>query len=121
MAFREIENPMPMKEPADKTRMLWTLLKGQASSYFEHHLMRRLEAEDSEVPDNKLIELMLRDIGLEYIPKHAIRMQKYFMRQPKGLYMGLNTSVQQFLERLNEIDRYLLYFPDEKPQAVRSR
>jgi hypothetical protein len=52
MSFREIKNLMPMKEPADKTRMFRTLLKGQASSYFEHHLMRRLEAEDSEVPDN---------------------------------------------------------------------
>jgi hypothetical protein len=41
MAFREIENLMPMKQPADKTRMFRTLLKGQASSYFEHHLMRR--------------------------------------------------------------------------------
>jgi hypothetical protein len=42
-------------------------LKGQALSYFEHHLMRRLEAEESEVPDNELIELVLRDVGLEYI------------------------------------------------------
>jgi hypothetical protein len=55
MAFREIENLIPMKEPADKTR----LLKGQALFYFEHHLMRRLEAEDSGVPDNELIELVL--------------------------------------------------------------
>jgi hypothetical protein len=51
--------------------------------------MRRLEAEDSDVPDNELIELVLRDVGLEYIPKHAIRVQKYYMRQPKGLYMVL--------------------------------
>jgi hypothetical protein len=65
MAFREIENLMPLKEPADKTRMFQTLLKGQALSYFEHHLMRRLEAEDSDVPDNELIELVLRDVGLE--------------------------------------------------------
>jgi hypothetical protein len=49
MAFREIENLMPMKEPADKTRIFRTLLKGQALFYFEHHLMRRLEAEDSDV------------------------------------------------------------------------
>jgi hypothetical protein len=55
MAFREIENLMPMKEPADKTRMFRTLLKHQALSYFEQHLMRRLEAEDSDVPDNELI------------------------------------------------------------------
>jgi hypothetical protein len=47
MAFREIENLMPMKEPADKTRMFRTLLKGQALSYFEHHLMRRLEPENT--------------------------------------------------------------------------
>jgi hypothetical protein len=35
MAFRDIENLMPMKEPADKNRMFWTLLlKGQGLSYF---------------------------------------------------------------------------------------
>jgi hypothetical protein len=34
-----------------------------------------LEAEDSEVPDNELKELVLRDVGLEYIPKRAIHMQ----------------------------------------------
>jgi hypothetical protein len=81
MAFHEIENLMPMKEPADKTKMFQPLLKGQALSYFEHHLMRRLEAEDSKVPDNELIELVLRDVGLEYIPKHAICLQKYYMRR----------------------------------------
>jgi hypothetical protein len=74
MAFREIEILMTMKEPADKSRMFRTLLKGQALSYFEHYLMRRLEAEDSDVPENELIELVLRDVGLEYIPKRAIRM-----------------------------------------------
>jgi hypothetical protein len=73
MAFREIENLMPMKEPGGKNRMFRTLLKGQALSYFEHHLMRRLEAEDSHVPENEVIELVLRDMGLEYIPKRAIR------------------------------------------------
>jgi hypothetical protein len=81
MAFREIENLMPVKVPADKTRMFRTLLKGQALSYYEHHLMRRLEEEDSEVLDNELIELVLRDVGLEYIPKLVIRVQKYYMRR----------------------------------------
>jgi uncharacterized protein YbaA (DUF1428 family) len=55
---------MLLKEPADMTKMFRTLLKGQAMSYFEHHLMRRVEAEDSDVPDNELIELVLRDVGL---------------------------------------------------------
>jgi negative regulator of genetic competence, sporulation and motility len=44
MAFREIENLIPMKEHADKTRMFRTLLKGQGLSYFEHHLRERLES-----------------------------------------------------------------------------
>jgi hypothetical protein len=50
MAFREIENLMLMKEPADKTRMFRTFLKGQALSNFEHHLMRSLEAEELRSP-----------------------------------------------------------------------
>jgi hypothetical protein len=82
LAFRQIENLMPMKEPADKNRMYRTLLKGQALSYFDHHLKRRLEAKDSEVPDNELIELVLRDLGIKHIPKRAIQTQKDYMRQP---------------------------------------
>jgi hypothetical protein len=84
MAFREIEYLMPIKEPADDTRMFWTLLKEQVLSYFEHHLMRRLEVEDSGVPNNEIIELVLRDVGLKYIPNRAIGVQKYYMRQPGG-------------------------------------
>jgi hypothetical protein len=117
MAFREIENLMPMNEPADKTRMFRTLLKGQALYYFEHHLMRRLEAEDSEIPENELIELVLRDVGLEYIPKRAIRLKKYYITKSRGLYMGLNTSVQQFVGSFNDLNRYLLYFPEENPSS----
>jgi hypothetical protein len=109
---------MPMKEPADKTRMFRTLLKVQALTYFEHHLMRRLDTEDSEVPDNDFIELVLRDVGSEYIPKRAIRVQKYYMRQPRGLYMVLNTSVQQFVERLNDLNRYLLYLLEENHKQL---
>jgi hypothetical protein len=37
--------------------------------------MRRLKAEDSDVPENELIELVLREVGLEYIPKCAINIQ----------------------------------------------
>jgi hypothetical protein len=116
MAFREFENLMPMKEPADKTRMFLTLLKGQALSYFEHHVMRRPEAEVSDVPDNELIELDLRDVGLEYIPKHTIHVQKYYMK--RDLYMDLNESLQQFVEMLNDLNRYLLYFSEENPKQL---
>jgi hypothetical protein len=78
--------------------------------------VRRLEAENSDVHDNELIELVLRDVGLEYIPKRAICMQKYYMR--RDLYMGLITFVQQFVERLNDLNRYLLYFPEENPKQL---
>jgi hypothetical protein len=91
MAFREIENLMTMKETADKTRIFRNLLKGQALSYFEHHLMRRLETEESEVPDNEVMELLLGDVDLEHIPKRAICIQKYYIRQTRCLYMVLNT------------------------------
>jgi hypothetical protein len=36
----------------------------------------------------------------------------------QGLYMDLNTFVQQFVERLNDINRYLLYFPEENPKQL---
>jgi hypothetical protein len=75
--------------------------------------MKRLEAEVSDVPENELLELVLRDIGLEYIPKRSIRVQQYYMRQLRGFYLCLNTSVQQFVERLNNLNRYLLYFLEE--------
>jgi hypothetical protein len=52
IASREIENLMPLKESSDKTRMIWTLLKGQTLSYFEHHLRKRVDAEDSKLLDN---------------------------------------------------------------------
>jgi hypothetical protein len=63
MAFREMDNLMPLKEPEDKTKMFRSLLKGQSLSYFEHHLRKRLYAEDSDIPDNDLLELVIRDIG----------------------------------------------------------
>jgi hypothetical protein len=45
-------------------------------------------------------------------------MQKYYMSQSRDLYMGLNTLVQRFVERLNDLNRYLLYFPEENPKQL---
>jgi hypothetical protein len=42
--------------------------------------------------------------------------QKYYKR--KFLFMGPNTSVQQFVERLNDLNRYLLFFPKENPKQL---
>jgi hypothetical protein len=53
------------------------------------------------------------DMGLEYIPKSAIQVQKYYMR--RGLFLGQNVCVQMFVERLN---RYLRYFPEEQPKQL---
>jgi hypothetical protein len=117
MAFRETENLMPMKESADKTRMFQTLLTVQALSYFEHHLMRRLEAKESDFPDNELIELVLRDVDVVYIPKRAIRVQKYYMRQISGSSTGLNNFVQQFVERLKDLNHHHLFFLKKTPSS----
>jgi hypothetical protein len=54
MYFCDIENLMPFKEP--QNMMFQTLLKGEALSYFEHDLRRRVEAKESELPDNEIIE-----------------------------------------------------------------
>jgi hypothetical protein len=32
--------------------------------------------------------------------------------------MGHNMSVQQFVERLNDLNRYLSYFPEENPKQL---
>jgi hypothetical protein len=32
--------------------------------------------------------------------------------------MGLNTSVQQFVERLNDLNHHLLYFTEENPKQL---
>jgi hypothetical protein len=32
--------------------------------------------------------------------------------------MGLNMYVQQFVERLNDLSPYLLYFPKENPKQL---
>jgi hypothetical protein len=65
-----------------------------------------------------LIELVLRDVGLEYIPKLALWVHKHHFRKPSGLYMDLNKSYQQFVVRLNDLIRYLLYFPEENPKQL---
>jgi hypothetical protein len=60
---------------------------------------------------------VLRDVGLEYIPKRHTR-EKVLYEATKGLYMGLNASIQQFLERFYDLKRYLLYFPEENPKQL---
>jgi hypothetical protein len=36
----------------------------------------------------------------------------------EGLQMGLNMSVQKFVERLNELNCFLLLFPEENPKQL---
>ena len=80
-------------------------------SQFEYHLRKQLGAEDIEWPDFDLSEIVIWDIGLEYISMCTIRMRKYYMR--RCLFMGPNMSLQKFLERLNELSYYLLYIPED--------
>ena len=58
MAYHDIESLIDLSEPADKIKIVRILLKGQALSQFEHQLRKRLTAEDSELPDNDLLELI---------------------------------------------------------------
>jgi hypothetical protein len=106
MVFHMIEDLIPFKEHIDKTRMFRTLLKGQVLSYFEYHLMRMLEADNLDISENDLIELVLQYIGLEYTPNRAISVNKYHIRRPRCVH----TSAQQFVEILNNLNHYLLIF-----------
>jgi hypothetical protein len=40
------------------------------------------------------------------------------MRKDRGVFMGLNTSIQQLEERLNDLSRYLMYFPEAFPKHL---
>ena len=69
-----------------------------------------------EVAGHELLELVIRVVGLDYISRRVIRVQKYYMR--RCLFMGPNTTVQQFVERLNKLNCYLLFFPEEFPTPL---
>jgi hypothetical protein len=117
MDYRDLEVMMPLKETSERTKMIWTLLKGRALAQFDYHLSKQVCAEDIELPDHELLELVIRDLGLDYISRLAIRVQKYCMR--RCLFMGPTTTVQQFVKRLNDLNRYLLYFPEEHPSQLK--
>jgi hypothetical protein len=116
MGYRDLEVMMPLKETSERFKMLCTLLKGRALAQFDYHLGKRLCAEDIELPDHEMLELVIRDLGLDYISRHAIRVQKYYMR--RCLFMGRTTTVWQFVKRLNDLNWYLLYFPEEYPSQL---
>jgi len=113
MGYRDLELLMPLKEPLERTRMLRTLLKGQALSLLEYHLSKRCGTEEEGVSDHEVLELVIRDLGLDYISRRAIRVQKYYMR--RCLFMGPNTTVQQFIERLNELTAIYCSFRRKTP------
>jgi hypothetical protein len=84
---------------------------------FDYHLNKQVHAEDIGLPDHELLELVIRDLVLDYISRHAIRVQKYYMR--RCLFMGPTTTVQQLVERLNDLNKYLLYFPEEHTSQLK--
>jgi hypothetical protein len=65
MGYRDLEVMMPLRETSERTKMLQTLLKGRALAQFAYHLGKRLCAEDIELPDHELLELVVRDLGLD--------------------------------------------------------
>jgi len=117
MGYRDLEVMMTLTETVEKTKLIRTLLKGRALAQFDYHLSKRVRSEDIELPDDELLELVIRDLGLDYISKRAIRVQRYYMR--RSLFMGPNTTVQQFVDRLNDLNKYLLYFPEEYPSQLK--
>jgi hypothetical protein len=117
LTYHDLEVMMPLKEASERTKMIRTLLKGRVSAQFDYYLNKQVHAEDIELPDHDLLDLVIRDLGLDYISRRAIRVQKYYMS--RCLFIGPTTTVQQFMERLNDLNMYLLYFPEEHPSQLK--
>jgi hypothetical protein len=62
------------------------MLKKRTISLFEYDFSKQCGGEDIETTDQELLELVIRDIGLDYISRRAIWVQKYYMRG--CLFMG---------------------------------
>jgi hypothetical protein len=60
MSSHDLENLISLREAPDKTRMYWTLLKAHGLSYLENQMKKRMNAEDSELPNNNHIEFMCK-------------------------------------------------------------
>jgi hypothetical protein len=50
---------MPLTGPLEKTKMHCTLLEGTALSHFEYHLRKSLDADDVDLPDSDLCEILI--------------------------------------------------------------
>ena len=81
MDYCEIEVMMSLKEPGEIVKMIRTLLKGRTLGKFEYQQCKSLNAEDIEIPDHELLEIVLIDLGLDYISRCTIRVQRYYMRR----------------------------------------
>jgi hypothetical protein len=69
MGYHDLELLMPLKESSDRTKMLCTMMKGRALSLFEYHHYKRCGGEDIETMDQELLELVISDLGLDYISR----------------------------------------------------
>jgi hypothetical protein len=60
--YRDLEVMMPLKETAEQTKIIRTVLKGRALALFGYHLSKRGFIEDIGLPDSELLELVIRDL-----------------------------------------------------------
>jgi hypothetical protein len=74
-----------------------------------------LDAEVSEVSENILIELVIRDIGLGFIPKRGIRVINYYMKQYEDLHVYPKIHRKMWLD---DLIRYLQFFHEEYPKQL---
>ena len=90
ISYRDLELLMPLKEPSDKTKMVRTMLKDALFLSISLWVWSFKKMWYIEVLDHELLELVIRNLGLDYISRRTIRVQKYYMK--RCLFMGPNTS-----------------------------
>ena len=103
-------------------KLIYSLLKGKAADWYVHHYRRLSEENDSHDEDakwseNEVLKRVLWHISCQVFDRKvkswrsAARKQKSYMRN--SIYMG-DMDPEDFLERLEEMNKFLCYFPVDK-------
>jgi hypothetical protein len=96
MGYRGLEVMMLFKETAEKTKIIRTLMNGRTLAQFDHHPNKRVCSKDMELLVSESLELVVRDLRLDYISRRTIWIKRYYIMI--CLFMGPNTTVQQLVE-----------------------
>ena len=103
-------------------KVIYSLLKGKAADWYVHHYRHLSEEnktreEDDRWSEDQILKRVLWHMSCQVFDRRvkswrsAARKQKSYMRN--SIYMG-DMDPEDFLERLEELNKFLCYFPVDK-------